>query len=458
MDLTRRQALRRGALAVGAGLAGCLSDDASTDLPTSTLSNDGATAEETPSTNTARTDSPAATAERTPTSDPQNADDETVATTTTQSGVTWRFDLGADVGAAPAVADGTLYVGGYRETDGTPTPGGEAGGPSTTLRGIGLDDGDERFRTDVGAPVQAQPRVVDDRVYVVRGYRGLHGQDYQLRAVSTDGQSLWRHEAGSLHFLSVLGADETGVVVGENDDNLGQGNEETVALAPDGTGQWRRETTDVYDGTVETGAAYVSDFRRRVRAFDRASGEEQWTVERDSLARHPTATDDGLLAAGSVVFALERATGDVRWTFEESPPVGLFADDGLAFVPTEGGRLVALDVGDGSEVWAIQRSDDTPSAVGDDTVYVGRENGTLAAAERATGEELWTADVGQARGFHPTDDRVYVSRDGAVVALDPADGSRVGSVAVEGDPQWVVSGDSRDAVVTPGGRVYGLAL
>lgn len=457
MTLTRRQALRRGALALGVGLAGCASEDAPTDSPTRTPG-DGSTTEQPPlSPSATRVNSTPRTPENASTPNPPD-DDGPVTTTTTQQGVAWRFDLAADVGTAPTAADGVLYVGGWHETSGTPTPSGDPRGPGTTLRGIDLADGNERLRVDVGAPVQAQPRVVDDRVYVVRGFDGLHGHDYQLRAVATDGQRLWRHEAGSLKFLSVLGVDRAGAVIGENDDNLGEGDEETVALAPDGDVRWRHDTGDIFDGTADTGTVYVTDHRRRVGAFDRTSGERRWTVERDALVRQPTVTDGGLVGLGAVVFALDRSTGDVRWTFDESTPQWLYTDDERAVVPTEAGQLVALDVGDGREVWATERGNRTPVAIGEDAVYVERGDGTLAALDGTTGEALWTADVGERRGVRPAGDRAYVLGDGAVLALAADDGRPLGSVAVTGTPRWVVDGDGRDAVVTDGGTVYGLAL
>lgn len=470
MDRTRRQVLRLGGAALVGGLAGCLggNGDDPTDSPSPTPGDGGATAEPTPTRSATANDSPAPTPESTPTPGPQEGDDGTVATRTTQSGVDWRFDLGAEVRATPAVADGVLYVGGWRETYGTPTPGGDPRGPSTALRGIGLADGDERLRVEFGAPIQRRLRVVDDRVYVVRGFWGVYGHDFQVRAVSTDGRELWRHHAQSRKGLRTVAADASGVVGGEEDDHLCNGGEETVALAADGSVRWRRETTDVFDGTADADATYVTDHCGRAFAFDRASGDQRWVVERAETVRQPTLVDGALVAAGAVPFAVDRATGDVRWTFDDGPTDWAVLDgggrdslptaDGLAFVPTEDGRLVALDAADGRLAWDVDREPRTSYAVDDGTVYVSPGDGTVAAHDASDGGRLWETTVGGHTGLQVAQDRVYVLRGGEVTALAAGDGRERGSVTVEGEPRWVLAGGGRTAAVTAQGLVYGLAL
>lgn len=456
MKRTRRQTLRRGACALGVGLGGCIGGDS--DEGTATPRDDAGTPtdETTVATEEAEaTPSPTTAPQSTP--GPGHTEDPaTVTTTTTQPGVAWRFDLAAEVDAAPALADGTIYVGGWRQTGGTPT-GDDDEGPSTTLRGIGIGDGREQLRVPVGAPIQTRPRVVGDQIYVVRGYNGLHGHDYQVRGVSTDGDPLWQHQAQSLKFLRVLGADDSGIVVGEHDDNLGEGNEETVALSPDGAARWRADTTDVYDGTTDEETTYVSDYRGRVRAFNRSSGDELWTVERESQVRQPTVTDGGMVGAGATVFSLDQSDGSVRWTYGEATPRWLFVDDGRAFVPTDDGRLVVLDVADGSRLWEIAIGDRSPFAIGDDAVYASQD-GTVSAYDRSGGGDLWETALGDDVGLLPAGVRVYAHREGSVTALHADDGKRVGSVAVDGDPRWVVAEDGRAAVATPKGLVYGLEL
>lgn len=453
-ELSRRHALRQGALAVGALLAGCIGGDETT-----------ASGPEGDSGSTPATDSTPTSERSTPTPTPGETDnDETVTETETplQDGVGWRFDTNAAIEVAPAVADGTVYVGGWRETEGTPTPGGEDGAahPSTALRALSLDDGSEQWRTDLGAPLQRAPRVVDDTVYAVRGYNGLHGKDYQVRGVSTDGTDLWSHGTQPLKFLTVLGADESGFYVGTQDDNLGRSNEQVTAIAPDGRVRWDEEMGDVRNGTLGERTLYATDYVGTLQAFDKESGTVRWSADpKQGLLREPVVVGDVVVTAGENVVGFDQSDGTVAWERAESSPVSLLGDDSRVYASMEDGTAVGFEADDGSETWSIDTGSELPAiALGDTTVYIVNEDGRLSAHDQATGDRHWETDLGGRAGAVSAGDRVYALSRDRVVALDANDGAQLGSVDVADEPVSLVPGAGADVLATAEGTVYGLSF
>src|SRR5690606_7516392 len=104
-------------------------------------------------------------------------------------------------------------------------------------------------------------------------------------------------------------------------------------------------------------AVYIGHSSSNLYALDKATGEELWFT---SLADWPTADPilaNGLLIVGvgshgmeveldhpGVVYALDAATGEIRWTFgvEGLIHVGAAIEHGTVFVTTMAGMLYAL--------------------------------------------------------------------------------------------------------------------
>lgn len=458
MTFTRRQVLRHCVAGLGVGLAGCVGgDDAGTEQPTtnSTPTDGGPTPSPT-GTPASATGAPTETYESTPTTGPQTEDEPTPVTVQTQEGVAWRFDVAASIEAQPAVADGTAYVGGWREAQGTPTAEEDGGGPSTSLRALSLDDGSELWREDLGAPVQAQPAVVGDTVYAVRGYNGLHGHDYQIRAVSMAGETRWQHETQSLKFLPLVGADESGVVVGTHDDALGSGSERVTSLAPDGSVAWQRGWTDVRNGRLDAETAYVTAYVGTIRAFDRPDGSVRWTVERPgTFLQRPILVQDRVVTAGLSVIALDPGDGSEVWVVDESEPVDVQAADGRVFVSSIDEHVRAVAADDGRELWSLDAGNGPPAiALGDDALYV-RTDGAVAAYDPETGDQFWETGINQRVGVVASGGRVYGLSQDAVTAFTATDGRELWRIALDGEPVGLVPGE-RDVLASADGCVYGL--
>jgi len=194
----------------------------------------------------------------------------------------WGNGLGTDVSSAPAVANGTVYVGGndyrlhalnasdgeevwtFETTARVATPavrGNTVYVPEDTTRAgedgeymaneygrlyaVGTEDGEERWRFEADGAIRNAPAVTDDRVYVA----GVDRNVYQL--ARTDGSEEWAFETGDQILSSPIVTGDT-VYVGSDDGNL-------YALTTEGSERWTFETDDSVRSapTAVGGAVYV---------------------------------------------------------------------------------------------------------------------------------------------------------------------------------------------------------
>ncbi|MFB6169506.1 MAG: PQQ-binding-like beta-propeller repeat protein [Haloarculaceae archaeon] len=219
-----------------------------------------------------------------------------------------------------------------------------------------------------------------------------------------------------------------------------------------------------------------------VAALARSDGEVAWRFDRDlPIQGRPVVDGDTVVTVSGntglyehqVVYAVDRATGEERWSFapEEWWLSVLGTDGERAFVAThddhlqsEGETLYALSLGDGTAEWSVEVGDVRGGDVLGRAVYVPSTNvvdavaldgtrrwayeggqyqyATLTAAggttsfvtasdpleptvhglATETGEKRWAFDDWRAHTTRTAGDRLFVG--GAKVArLDPADGS-----------------------------------
>jgi len=96
------------------------------------------------------------------------------------------------------------------------------------------------------------------------------------------------------------------------------------------------------------------------------------------------------------VYALDGATGNVKWQFAAGAPVTqalALAGDGTVYVPVDDGKFYALDGSTGAKKWellTIVNAVSTPAAVGaDGTVYFSNQ-GDVLALDPSTGSSKWS--------------------------------------------------------------------
>ncbi|GAA3761851.1 PQQ-binding-like beta-propeller repeat protein [Plantactinospora mayteni] len=136
-------------------------------------------------------------------------------------------------------------------------------------------------------------------------------------------------------------------------------------------------------------------------------------------------------SADGILYALDAATGTVRWTHPiPEPDTTLTVADGVLYLA--GSELLsALDVDTHQLRWSYRVGGSLRSTLSaaDGLVYLADQHGslgpTLYALDQATGQLRWTRDLGHLDGTGPTvaHGLVYVGGDHTLYALDARTGA-----------------------------------
>ena len=300
----------------------------------------------------------------------------------------WKFKTGGRVISTPAVAGGVVYVG---STDGS-------------LYAVNQADGTQRWKFESEGPIASSPAVSDGLVYVA----SLDGNVYAVDAAT--GARRWSFATGGERRFTARGI---------------HGAMPRTEMMPD--------PFDVFlsSPTVAGGTVYIGSGDQQVYALDAATGAVRWSFatggERRFTARGihgamprtemmPDPFDVFLssptVAGGTVyigsgdqqVYALDAATGAVRWSFatgdvvHASPAVA----DGVVYIGSWDRNLYALDAATGRERWRYTTGNDTTiynqigiassAAVAGGMVFVGGRDGHFHAVDAQTGAPRWTHD------------------------------------------------------------------
>lgn len=310
----------------------------------------------------------------------------------------WEFTTG------PAVADGTVYVGGRghwgddRISDG--------------VYAIDPETGDRKWKATFEDVWFERPTVSGATVYVFGSKDVLYALD------TATGDERWRY-AGAKNVGTPTVADGT-VFLG--------GDEQLVALdAETGTEQWVYGTDAgiCYSPAVRGGRVFANEYEwgrsdPELRAFDTQTGEQLWTYEYPydcELARAEPTVGGGTVYVGGGshdiddglgrVIALDATTGETVWSWvgdELMNQTMALAHDTL-YVPVKG-AFTALDAKTGAERWQFAIDPDdrnpmaridrfSPPAVAGDTVYVGGYDAGVYALDAHTGKCHWRYALGE---------------------------------------------------------------
>ncbi|MEZ5408316.1 MAG: PQQ-binding-like beta-propeller repeat protein [Acidimicrobiales bacterium] len=173
-----------------------------------------------------------------------------------------------------------------------------------------------------------------------------------------------------------------------------------------------------------------------------------WQYETGSALASRPAVADGVLVIGATVtntvHGIDIATGRSRWQYTTGGNVDTSPSivDGVAYIGSHDGSLYAFDIQTGDVRWQAPLGAEATgsTAVVGDLVVVGTGSGATRALYRADGTDAWTARTGtQLINSTPViaqrdgaDLIVIGSTDGSLYFLDPATGTEVNKVTLEG--------------------------
>lgn len=317
----------------------------------------------------------------------------------------WSCRTGGPVRSAPTVVDGTVYVG---SDDGS-------------LYAVDAATGRQKWCSPLNAGVvRSAPAVEGDLVYVTAA-RCVYALDIRT---------------GRVHW-EFHGIGEAATTVGSSGDCVYFGSSGTLYTldAKAGTKQWLIAGYGLtsYQWVVLAGpVAIVGNAGTHVHAFDAGKRRQVWGARvPHGPVSGPSALSDGLLYLGSEggeLVALDTSKGRKKWRYDtrgaiQSAPT---VADGTVYVGNDDDRLYAVDSGTGELKWRFTigapiRS--SPAVVGT-AVCFGTDDGNVYAVDSATGLKRGRFPTGGPVRSSPAvaDGVVYVgSDDGCLYAVEAAD-------------------------------------
>lgn len=207
---------------------------------------------------------------------------------------------------------------------------------------------------------------------------------------------------------------------------------------------------------VSDDAVFAVDSKGKLSAFNRQTGDTDWSIELDRNITSGVSGDDKNLyvATGNgEVFAISQSIGGTLWTSDVSSEViaAPVAGDDYVVVRSIDGKVYALEKNSGARRWLYSygvpplsiHGNGRPTVVADG-VLVGLDNGRLVALRAADGRVFWEIELSGGDGrseveklndldadvqvFEPY---IYaVNYQGNVAQIDAAEGSAVWSSEV----------------------------
>jgi outer membrane protein assembly factor BamB len=234
-----------------------------------------------------------------------------------------------------------------------------------------------------------------------------------------------------------------------------------TATSTAGATLWSRNLTPVTEGAdqatgggiaLSDGVLYVSTTFGALTALDATTGELRWQQKLEATGSGtPTVMGDlvYLVSGGDTAWAIETATGKVRWQTSTTPDqanvlggAAPVVTDQLAIFAFGNGEVQATFRQGGLRVWdaivsgqrrfsALARIADITGdpVLAGDTLYVGTHSGRMVALDIANGERRWTAQDGAISPVLVAGGSVFAISDrNELMRLDARDGARIWAV------------------------------
>ena len=258
--------------------------------------------------------------------------------------------------------------------------------------------------------------------------------EYSFPAIRELPEVVWKTKLSSTWLMPPLLADGI-LYTGSGDGVLYAVETETGKEVWSVEGFGQLESTGAIAGDTIVTAGY----NQQVKALDRITGDKRWTFRTEyGVQGAPLIVDDRVyIATDRRVYALDLETGQSIWkvsTGTEDAYMGAPAyEDGVIY--TTGGKLLlALEAATGKEVWRTQKDEMFLGlAVANGLVYVGNFDHKLYAFDQSTGEEKWSFDGKEVFWSAPglSEGTVYAGNNRTVYALDAPTGALLWSFEAE---------------------------
>jgi outer membrane protein assembly factor BamB len=308
----------------------------------------------------------------------------------------WTSSDTSSAESSPAIADGVAY---FTSGDGS---------GDGVLRAVNANTGETLWNCVVPDAFFQGSTAVDDGIVYLANDTG----DYDLYAVEISSRTvLWKFHPETSIYASPMVA--SGIVyVGDGDGNIYALHGRTGALL------WTRYDPSFYiisAPAAANGVLYSPD-GASLDAFNAQTGTPLWSYAMETWYS-PPAVADGVVYIGSYsgdLVALSASTGTLLWTYTtgdkiaSSPAVA----NGTVYVGSMDDSLYAINATTGVLRWKYT----TPTwitgspAVANDVVYFGGQDRSVYALDARTGAFLWSYETGNEIGSGPAvaDGMVYI--------------------------------------------------
>ncbi len=215
----------------------------------------------------------------------------------------------------------------------------------------------------------------------------------------------------------------------------------------------------------------------RLVALDLRNGKVRWTFDENGQYISPAVAGDTVFIRAEAdnkgqFFALDVRTGAQRWAFTprrlSSAATGFWGGhltspviaDGAVFIGA-GKELYALDAATGAVRWEYGAAEylSSSATVGDDHVFIS-DAGHLHAIDRRTGKLAWKSATTFAVYFAPVvaEQTVFVTNGEKVLALNAVDGTRRWETGIDGQTLIPVGAQGSRLFVKSTTALYALDL
>lgn len=345
----------------------------------------------------------------------------------------WETQLAASIWARAELRGGVAYVG----TDGG------------VFHAVNVKDGTIAWTFAAGRPILGEALATDDAVVFAC-------DDGWLRSLDrSSGKERWRYDLGDARVARIMphpsvdGFEHMAPkpVLADGVLYVGSGDGGFHAIdARTGERAWRVDVAGkvrasaVLDGERVVLGTMDEGGGGRVRALDRASGSEVWSRDvKGAVTSAPALLGDAIVIGtrGSLLAAVERATGATRWrqgwwgSWVESTPV---AAGELAIVgSSDARRVTCFDPKNGDVAWRadvfgwswgspVVTKDAVYVATGAVAPYLIRHAAALVALERASGKLRWYRPVARPEGRYHWGYAAGFALDGETLVIGGLDG------------------------------------